>query len=178
MKIDNSGKGIILRKIRTKENDQTVVIFSEEFGKIWLLAKGAQKINSKRLPCLDSLNFVNFSFTNRTGLNFLKEISLISALEQLKIDYQKKRTLLLIIEILDKILPIGQKEAQVFELTKEFLVLLNKQKDGFDDLLLITIKRLMVILGYGKPNFSDISFNSLNNYLESIVEKRLYSTKL
>jgi len=169
--------GFILKKIFSKEKDKTVVIFTKEFGKIFLIGKSVQTITSRRLGCLDTLNYVEFNFSTRGNFHYLKEISLLSSLESLKFDYQKKKNLLLFCEILDKILPVGQVETEVFDLTKNFLVKLAQEREE-EELLKTAFNQLLFKLGYLESSQKIKSLKSLNQHLEEITEKKVVSWRL
>jgi DNA repair protein RecO (recombination protein O) len=76
--------GIILKKIKGKDNDQILVVFTEEFGKLYIIAKGAQKVSGRRVGSLDSLNIIRFSYSENNDFYYLKEVDLISSLQLLK----------------------------------------------------------------------------------------------
>ncbi len=168
--------GIILKKHKSKEADQFLVVFTKEFGKLYLFAKGAHKLTSRRLSTLDSLNLIKLNFWEKRDVLYIKEADLLSSLETIKTNYQKRKTLLFLAEILDKLLPVGAVEEKVFNFSKKILVKVatgeNKQK------LLESFVKLLAMLGYKFESGAKLSLSTLKSFLQNISEKEIVSLKL
>jgi len=63
-----SAQGIILKREDFKERDERVVLYTKEFGKISVVAKGTKRIEAKLRGNLDIFNFVDIIFVE--GKNF------------------------------------------------------------------------------------------------------------
>jgi DNA repair protein RecO (recombination protein O) len=178
MSVHNEVTGIILKKVRSKNNDKTVVLFSRELGKLYLVAKGAQKITSKRLTSLDSLNVVKVNFSERFGFMYIREVDVVSRLQTIKDDYDKRRLLLLFAEVLDKLLPLNQKEEEVYEESLAFLRKLSKGVAS-DRSIVKDVNALLLLLGYShatkQPTYS---LEELQRLLEQITEREIKSWQL
>ncbi|MBX4205313.1 MAG: DNA repair protein RecO [Candidatus Doudnabacteria bacterium] len=61
----NKAQGIVLKKTNYKETDQIVTIWSYEFGKMRVLARGLRLPKSKLAGSLQDLSLVNFEVTGR-----------------------------------------------------------------------------------------------------------------
>ncbi len=162
--------GIILRKVKTKENDQMLTLFSQQLGKVYCIAKGGQKLVSKRVGQLDSLNIVRVVLTERNGFYFAKEVDLLSRLEGIKNDFEKRKTLLLVAEILEKLLPEGEQEEEVFSCLKELLVALDREPFT-PEATYAYVARLLTILGYAQATEAVPSFSSLHLWLQQLAER-------
>ena len=57
-----SAQGIILKREDFREKDERVVLYTKEFGKISVIAKGAKRIEAKLRGSLDIFNFVDIIF--------------------------------------------------------------------------------------------------------------------
>jgi len=84
--------GLILKKSRTRDNDQLLTVYTKELGKILIYGRGAQKLTSRRLGALDTLNYVQLVVREFGHSYSLREISLKSSLQSLKQDFSKKKT--------------------------------------------------------------------------------------
>jgi len=169
--------GLIIKKSRNRENDQLLVIYTKELGKVMVSARGSQKITSRRLGAIDTLNFVSIVVREHHPFYTLKEVSLISSLQTLKTDYQKKRRLLYILEVIDKLTSFGQVDIPLYRFLKQFLV--TNAEEGLDeDSLFSQTLKLLQILGYTLPPQSFRSWATLEKYLESLSEKNLLSREL
>ena len=169
--------GIILKKLRTKANDQIVVIFTQDYGKLYLIAKGAQKITSRRIGYLDSLNIVKLNLIEKGRFSYLKEIELLSSLQSVKNDYEKKKYLLLILEIIDKLTATGQVEKELYQLLQKTILNISRNQISEEKILLV-IKQILKILGYYlEPNNSS-NLKSIKTYIEALSDKPVISREL
>ena len=169
--------GIILKKNRTRDNDQSLVVYTKELGKILVYGKGAQKITSKRLGALDTLNYVEM-VVREFNQNFsLREVYLKSSLLSLKLDYQKKKHFLLIVEILDKLTSLNQKDTELFNFLKQFLVSEAKSNVSEEYFFEKTLE-LLKVMGYSLPPLSLRTWPSLEKYIETLSQKTLLSREL
>ena len=169
--------GIILKKNRTRDNDQSMVVFTKELGKILVYGKGAQKITSKRLGALDTLNYVEM-VVREFNQNFsLKEVYLKSSLLSLKLDYKKKKHFLLIVEILDKLTSFNQEDRHLFNYLAQFLINEAKNEASDEDFFEKTLE-LLKVMGYSLPPLSLRAWPSLEKYIETLSQKTLLSREL
>jgi len=170
-------KGLILRKARAKDNDQILVVFTKNLGKIFLIAKGARKITSKRIGALNTLNVIKFNYTGKNQQHYLKEVELISSLQSLKKDYEKRKAVIILAEILDKLLPLNQKEEEIYAQTKIILRTIN-QNPFLKENMLDSTQKLLVLLGYLKPEQKLKSWSELIEQIHNISEREFQSNKL
>lgn len=178
MSIHHEATGIILKKLRTKNDDKTVVLFSQEFGKLFLVAKGAQKITSRRLSSLDSLNVVHIQFTEHHSFYYIREVDVVSRLQTIKDDYSKRRLLLLFAEVLDKLLPLNQREDHIFEECMGFLRKLGKGT-AHTDTIVCNIYQLLLLFGYSHGQEREtVTMAQLQKLLEQVTEREIKSWRL
>lgn len=179
MKRYEKATGIILKKLRSKERDQTFVVFTKEFGKLIFTAKGAQKITSKRVSTLDTLNAVSINFYEHNSYYFIKEIDLLSTMQSVKDDYDKRSALLIIAEIVDKLLPLNQKEEAIFALMAKSLKKIQIS-DCDKPFMTKLIEELLALFGYS-VNTMDLNLadeSSVERVFATIAERPLVSWQL
>ena len=61
-------KGIVLKTMPYKEADKLVTVYSYDYGKITLVAKGTKKLTSKNAPSIQSLTYSEFIINLKKGL--------------------------------------------------------------------------------------------------------------
>jgi len=169
--------GIILKKLRTKENDQIIVVFTKDYGKLYLIAKGAQKITSRRIGYLDSLNIVKVNLIEKKGFSYLKEIELLSSLQSVKNNYGKKKHLLLILEIIDKLTATGQVEKELYRLLLKTILNISRNQISNEKILLV-IRQALKLLGYYLEPSNSNDLESIKIYIESLSDRQVISRKL
>lgn len=164
-------EGIILKKKGLLNKDYLVTIFSKEQGKIRVFAKGIKKITSRRLSHIETGNLIQTILSSKNDRFYLQETKLISGFAKIKDSQEKVNYLYQFFFVLERLLPENQKEFNIYQLTKRFLIKLSKDDFSENDLTQF-INELMRKLGYTKKN---LSFNELKQTIEEIISEKLPS---
>lgn len=167
--------GIILRKARTKENDAAVVVFSKELGKVFCVAKGAQKITSRRVTSLDTCNVVRIQLLQYHSVWYIQEIDLISRLQIIKVTRQRDY-LILLTEVLDKLLSYEQNEEKVYGEVVQTLKTLSGSINS--QTFMQSVSRILSLLGYEKGVSFHNSLASFIDYIQTVTEREVKSRHL
>ena len=141
--------GFVLKTQDYRETSRIITLFSVEFGKIALLAKGARRMESKFGAALDLLNHLEVVFYESKGLKLLKEAHLIRAFTKLKQDYERLDAGMRAAHGLLFSLRDGQRDRRIFRLFEELLTELE-DSEADPALLLMGFKlKLVDLLGFG-----------------------------
>lgn len=162
-------EGIIFKKNNLLSKDKLVTIFTPDFGKLKVLAKGVKKITSRRLPHLETGNLIKFVAYKKNDIYYLQESSLISGFYKIKNIQKKQGFLYLFFFVMNKILPEGEVEEKVFQLTKLFLTELS-EKEFQEKNLQKYLNTLLFYLGYIK---SESTGENLYRRIEEILNEKL-----
>jgi len=162
--------GIVLRKRQLLRSDLQFTIFTAEFGKINVFAKGVRKITSKRLPNLQTGNLINIQINQYNNAFYLQKVQLISALSSIKQQSEQIEQLYLLFFILDRLLPEAQRENEVFREIISFIVKFSKEKRFSNKVLHQTLKKVVDILGY--PSETN-NINGLIAEIEQIISEKI-----
>lgn len=167
-------EAIVLKKINLLGKDLLIIFFSKKLGKISVFSKGVKKITSKRLPHLQTGNLLNILLTKNKERFYLKETSLISVFSQIKKDQKKINFLYQYLFVLEKLLPENQKEEEVYQITKSFLIYLSRKKDYQEKILEIYLNKTLKKLGYIKKDekiktLKKIIFDLTNEKIPSFI---------
>lgn len=162
--------GIVLRKRQLLRSDLQFTIFTEEFGKINVFAKGVRKITSKRLPNLQTGNLINIQINQYNNAYYLQTVQLISALSSIKQQSEQIEKLYLLFFILDRLLPEAQRENEVFKEVISFIVKFSKETRSSNMVLFQTLKNIVNILGY--PSATN-NINGLITEIEQIISEKI-----
>ena len=164
-----SDEGVILVKRKILHSDVVIVILTHRFGKIAVLAKGVQKITSKRISALQTGNIVKIIFTEKqNSLRYLHSVELISHLSAIKKDLTKLHYLYLLLYIFERLLPDGQKDPNTYLLCKNILVRLAKGETGTFSLTK-SMSEILGMMGYGEC----LSYEECTSKVEEIMGKKL-----
>jgi len=164
-----SDEGIILVKRKILHSDVVIIILTNHFGKIALLAKGVQKITSKRISALQTGNIVRVIFSQKQdSLRYLSSVELISHLSAIKKDLAKLQHLYILLYMFERLLPDSQKDPSIYALCKNLIIQLAKaEPDTFQ--VTKAMSEILSIMGYGTCN----SYEECVTITEDIMGKKL-----
>lgn len=155
---------IILKRFNFGEGDKIVTVFSQQQGKISVVAKGVRRIKSRRAPHLEPLNEVEM---------VLHKNVVTEAKSRPKKYYDLKSLSFALYgaEIVDKLLPENEPHEDVYFLFKNFLAgsLDEAQAKQF------TLELLWQSGFFPRGQFPR---HGLTAFVESLAERRVKSRKL
>ena len=96
--------GVVLKSVPYSESSLISRIFTPEFGKISIIARGAKKTKGGSSAMLEPMNIVEFqmNFNESKDLQILREISINQNLSRIRANIKKMAIGLVMVEILDK----------------------------------------------------------------------------
>ena len=169
----------ILKRSNYRDADRLITIFSLQKGKLTLLAKGIRKITSKRASSLELFNHVNLLAYKTGGLDLITEVKLLKSYSSFSSNYQKTYIAYQIVELIDKLTAEKEPHPELFKLLKTALNYLNKLNHldpAQSQAIIIRFqKKILNLLGFGNPDQDDLE--SLNHYIESLIERQLFTAQ-
>lgn len=146
------------------ENDKLIFLYTEEFGKIKVIAKGARKITSKFTGHLETLNFAVAEIYFGPKNIILKEIITIKNFKKIRENLERLSAAIEIAEITNQILYENQKIDNLIELlttTLQQLSTSNKPSLTSQAYMIKIFDRSGLI-----PDFKNITSNLDQKYLK------------
>ena len=173
-----TAEGIILKRRNVGEADRILTIFTKQYGKIRVIAKGVRKISSKRGSHVEVFNHVIASLHKGKGLDMLTEVSSIPSHESIRSDLHRVGAAYYLCELIDGFLPAEQPHEDVFKLLcTAFSALSTVKPERVDFLRERFAAALLRSLGYLERG-SKPPTGSLNSYVEQLLERRLKTVRL
>ena len=164
-----SDEGIILVKRKILHSDVVVVVLTHHFGKIALLAKGVQKITSKRISALQTGNIVRVIFTQKQdSLRYLSSVELVSHLSAIKKDLVKLHNLYILLYMFERLLPDSQKDPHIYVLCKSIIIQIAKAEENTFSITK-AMSEILSNMGYGECH----SYEECVSMTEEIMGKKL-----
>ena len=163
-------EAIVLRKKDLLNKDVLINFFTEDLGRLSVLAKGVKKITSRRSPHLQTGNLINILISHKSDRYYLQESQLISGFYELKKEENKVKELYSFLFILDRLLPESQKEERVYNLTKKFIIDLSISDEKARLGLRYYLNKLMGSLGY---LHKDKSLEELRSLIQEIIDEKI-----
>ena len=146
--------GFILNIRPHLEFDRIVSVFSSEFGRVYVFAKGVRRITSHRGSHLDLFNYVEMEVeeSSKTGRakKYLREVAAQQPFKSLKNKPTSFAAACIIASFLERMLPEDSPERTVFRLTQKTFHALDSGSEAKKILFMYFLKTLRV-LGHLPP---------------------------
>ena len=169
-------EGIILKRKNVGEADRIVTIFTKEHGKIRAIAKGIRKMTSRRAPHLEIFMRVQVMVHTGKTMESISEVTPIEVYEDIRTDLSRVSIAYYLCELIDSLMPEKQEHADVFTLLTQALEdVRTSPVSGIYKVSKTCTLELLWALGY-LPHGKMISGEELQNFIETITERRMKST--
>ena len=122
--------GILLRKIRFSETSLIVTWFSDRFGKIKTIAKGALRPQTAFAGKLDLFFQCDLliSLSRRSEIHTLREVAIQSAFDGIRKNYLKTSVAAYFVELVEKTTELDHPALEIFELLKRAFAYLDQKE--------------------------------------------------
>ena len=144
-------RGFIINKTDRGESDRIFTIFTEDFGKLKLLAKGERKIKSKLRVGLELFYLSEIEFIQGKAHKTLTDAILIENFAGIRKDLNKLKIARQITEVLDALVKGEEPDQQIWQLLNETFDALNDWEVEKEKLEIIYYHfpwNFLAILGY------------------------------
>lgn len=170
-------EAIILKRKNIGEADRILTIFTKEYGKLKVLAKGIRRITSRRSPHLEVFTYVRLVCHHGKTMDMISEAETIEPYVYVRHDLARVGIGYYFCELIDTLLADNQEHQDVFILLKESLQELNndskKNLSVFAGRVSFKLLDMLGFLAKGKEPLA----KELVAYIERIAEKRLKTPK-
>lgn len=157
-------KSFILSRRDFRENDQIISLYTLEKGKLEVLVRGVKKITSKNSAHLEPFSLVEAEIISGKELSHLGTVQSINYFVNIRQDLQKSLVAGYVMSLLDKVLHEGEKDESIFDLTLEWLKILESYKltAVSSELVDNYVVKLLDCLGY---DILEINKNPDHNFI-------------
>lgn len=166
-------KAFILERRSFRENDGLITVYSEEKGRLSLMARGIKKKESKMVGHLEPFNLVNIVATRGENWDYLIGISTRNSFIDLKNNLDKLEASGSAFYWFKKIIKENQADKKVFTLLDDFLNSINDasgqtpQENYIFKKILFLIK-LLQENDFQLDDFQELKKDSVINYLSNL----------
>jgi len=163
-------QAFVLKKKILLNNDILVTFFTENEGKLTVMAKGVRKITSHRLSYLDTGNLVEAVLSSyKEKFFYLTSVDLISGFLTIKKRKEKYNNFYRSLYLIDRLLPEAQVESDVYRELRFFLFNLARKKESADEERQF-FNKILEMLGYINSPFKK---GRLSLKIEEIINQKL-----
>ncbi|MCX6704096.1 MAG: DNA repair protein RecO [Candidatus Woesebacteria bacterium] len=169
-----TSEGIVLARRNFGEADRILVLYTKNFGKISLLAKGIRRPKSKKRGHVEIFNKIKFQAVSGRGLDLITEAEVAEDFEEIRGSLKKISLAYYLMEVVGRITHEGEENVKVYDLLLDTLQKLKSAK-MLKKLRLSFVTDLLIILGYWP---GDKTLFSPDEKLEEVIERAIYSERV
>lgn len=139
-------EGIIIRTTNYGETNKIVTLYSREWGKVGVMARGAKKPNSRLAAVTQLFTYGYFLVQRSSGLGLLQQGEMISSMRSIREDIFLTAYASYIVDLTDKSTEDKKPNPFLFELVFQSLNLIN---EGYDTEIIINIFEMKMLNSLG-----------------------------
>src|SRR5580700_5873389 len=145
--------GVLLRRIRYSDTSLILTWFTDLHGKIKTMAKGALRQKSAFAGKLDLFFHCDLllSFSSKSELHLLREVSIKTTFERIRTNYLKTSTASYFVELIEEVTELDHPAPEIYRLLLRALGYLDRQKPEAKGVLFFE-SELCKCLGLYTPN--------------------------
>jgi len=169
---------IVLKRRNIAETDRIVTIFSKEFGRMRVYARGVRRVHSRRSAYLEVFSHTVFVLHRGKTWDSVTEATPLHAFSSLRSDLPRVSQAYYLCELVDALLPERQEHRDVYTLLLGTLIALNDSLEI--DPVAVSEQfalELLRCLGYLARDRA-LPTNQIEPYIERIIEKRLRAPRI
>ncbi|MFH1326084.1 MAG: DNA repair protein RecO [Candidatus Falkowbacteria bacterium] len=165
MEVTQKTKAIILKREAFNESNSRVFVYTQDFGKLDLVARGTNKLSSKLASHIEPLNLCEIMIIKGKQYNYLGSAVSENVFINIKNDYVKCIISGEVAQAVDQIIKGREKDEQIFLMLYRFLEVLNNCGDNILECRLQTMRsafilKLISMLGY-QPDLDNFKVGNI-----------------
>ncbi|MFA4942895.1 MAG: DNA repair protein RecO [Patescibacteria group bacterium] len=141
-------RALILNRFVYREYDSRVTVYTFDFGKIDLLARGAQRLGSKLAAHIEPLSLVDLMIIKGKRTDYIGSSIVSDAYSGIKGDLARLPSAGSALFAFNRLVKPGERDEELFNLLLEFLKILDERPDRADWLLSAWSLKFLATLGY------------------------------
>lgn len=127
--MESTAECLVLKRSDSGESDRRLTVFTSEYGKLDLIAKGARKGGSRLAGSSEPLTLAKMHFAVGRQRRFITQVEPITSFPQMRSDYHRLLAALAWCELLAGVLPYESPAPELFDLSKELLAHVAEHED-------------------------------------------------
>lgn len=144
--------GIVLSWIKYKESSKIVTLFTEELGKISIMAQGALKPKSQLLATTEVFSKSHFELKKGKSFYYIESAELESSNFSIRQDIDRLAYGFYILELVERSMPEGESSSKIFGMLDKALFEMSRSERPILQTVAFELK-IISILGY-RPQLS------------------------
>lgn len=173
-------EGIIIKRFNTSEADRILTVFTRNFGKCKVRAKGIRRVPSRRSAHVELLNLSTLTlYQNKSQFSYLVEANTLDSFQEIKGDLIKVGFSYHLCELIDGLCPENQELSSVYDLFVSTIRKLSDCRAGnIAEIVHEFEVSLLVSLGFWRKDERTLATLDTTQILENVLERRLRSRRI
>lgn len=169
-----SSEAIVLSRRNFKEADRILTLFTKEYGKLTVLAKGIRKPSSRKRGSLEVFSKIKFAASRAKGFDIMTEAELLDSYSYIRTDIIKVSVAYFFMETVRRLIEEEEKHSDYYTYVSRTLddlcitLKLRTLREKF-------IKNSLTILGFWP---SGKQMNDPDDELEKVVEREMVTKRV
>ncbi|MBN1169196.1 DNA repair protein RecO [Candidatus Woesebacteria bacterium] len=169
-----TSEAIVIKRKNYGEADRIVTLYTSNFGKLSVLAKGVRKPKSRKRGGLEVFSHIKFSASRSKFLDIITEVEIMNLYPKVRSDIKRAALGYYLIETLDKLTQEEEKNFVLFKTIEDYLSRLEEEQ------LLRRLKeeyifKLLTELGFWP---AEEMIYDHDKVLEEIIEREIGSRRV
>ncbi len=167
-------EAIVLGRRNFGEADRILSLYTKNFGRISIIAKGARRPKSRKRGHIEVFSYLKFQAAVGHGMGIMTEAEIIDDFKEIRTSLKKISLAYYIAEVVGKITHEDESNIILFDLILDVFKKL-KNKKRLKELRFDFVSKLLVLMGYF-PEGEVV--DHLDEKLEEVIEKKIYSQRV
>jgi len=169
-----SSEAIVLASRKFSEADRIIVLYTKNYGKLSVIAKGVRKPKSRKRGHLEVFSHIKFSASRGKTLDIVTEVELINSFLSVRKSLRKASVAFFFVETVGRLTRDEAKNERLFALLYHYLKSLPRAKALRQYRYRFT-KDVLVLLGFW-PKLKKM--DAPDKELERVVERQMFSVRV
>ncbi len=169
-----TSEGIVLARRTFGEADRILVLYTKNFGRISLIAKGVRRPKSRKRGHIEVFNLVRFQAIAGRGLDLMTEAEVIEDFKEIRKNLKRISLAYYFAEVIGRITHENEPNEELFDFILDHLESL-KSVNGLKGLRMDFVRKLLVLMGYF-PEGEHLE--SPDEKLEEVIERQIASFRV
>jgi DNA repair protein RecO (recombination protein O) len=145
-----STEAVVLHSMKYSDTSKIVTLYTKEYGKIKVVAKGARSSKNKFGASLEPMTYCSVILykKDQRDLHLLSKSEIVTPMYRLTSDADRLQYGLAIIELIGIVMHSEEKSEEIFQLVVQSLALLNRSEKNMQNVLFAFALHLFRHLGY------------------------------
>ncbi|MFA5575741.1 MAG: DNA repair protein RecO [Tissierellaceae bacterium] len=141
-------RGIVLKEMRYKDTSKILRIFTRDYGKISVMARGAYRPRSQIIANTQPFSYNEYQFYRGKNFLYLNQADILDSFYSIRERMERVIYGQYILELVDKSMEIEMENIKIFDLFLKGLQVLSSLESGFMEFIVAYELKFISFLGY------------------------------